>query len=234
MASQELAMWRERENKHQLDMIKKSELEMLTINRTYVLKTHKGEQVMEDRPSVKVDSTEIMPGLGADSTSEPDASEKIDKMDVSDRSSDKKSSSKHSRRDRDRRFSKDRTRDRSTSKDRKSSSTSGKDHNSSTSKSKSSKRSRSRDRSSHRSDRKRSRSRDRHHRSSHKSSRHKREKHSTEHLDKKSREILSNLENNKIIAPPEDRLWKHVPQQDIQGIILILCNMYVYIYCFPQ
>lgn len=217
MASQELAMWRERENKHQLDMIKKSELEMLTINRTYVLKTHKGEQVMEDRTSAKVDSTEIMPGLGADSTSEPDASEKTDKLDASDRSSDKKSSSKHSRRDKDRRSSKDRARERSNSKDRKNSSSSVKDHSGSTSKSKSSKRSRSRDHSSHRSDRKRSRSRDRHHRSSHKSSRHKREKHSTEHLDKKSREILSNLENNKIIAPPEDRLWKHVPQQDIQG-----------------
>lgn len=218
MASQELAMWRERENKHQLDMIKKSELEMLTINRTYVLKTHKGEQVMEDRTSAKVDSTEIMPGLGADSTSEPDASEKTDKLDASDRSSDKKSSSKHSRRDKDRRSSKDRARERSNSKDRKNSSSSVKDHSGSTSKSKSSKRSRSRDHSSHRSDRKRSRSRDRHHRSSHKSSRHKREKHSTEHLDKKSREILSNLENNKIIAPPEDRLWKHVPQQDIQVV----------------
>lgn len=73
-----------------------------------------------------------------------------------------------------------------------------------------------RDRSSHRSDRKRSRSRDRHHRSSHKSSRHKRDRHAIDYLDKKSKEILDNLENNKIVAPPEDRLWKHVPQQDIQ------------------
>lgn len=35
-------------------------------------------------------------------------------------------------------------------------------------------------------------------------------------MDKKSKEILDNLENNKIVPPPEDRLWKHVPQQDIQ------------------
>lgn len=42
MASQELAKWRENEAKHSLDMIKKSELELLNCNRQYVLKTHKG------------------------------------------------------------------------------------------------------------------------------------------------------------------------------------------------
>lgn len=42
MASQELAKWREQEAKHQLDMIKKSEIELLNCNRQYVLKTHKG------------------------------------------------------------------------------------------------------------------------------------------------------------------------------------------------
>lgn len=42
LASQELALWREREAKHQLDMIKKSELELLNCNRQYVFKTHKG------------------------------------------------------------------------------------------------------------------------------------------------------------------------------------------------
>lgn len=47
MASQELALWREREAKHQLDMIKKSELELLNCNRQYVFKTHKGKFVMD-------------------------------------------------------------------------------------------------------------------------------------------------------------------------------------------
>lgn len=203
MASQELARWREQENKHQLEMIKKSELEMLSINRTYVLKTHKGEQVMEDKVK-KVDSEDIIPGLTADSTSEAvtTPSEKSDTNDHGDRKS-----SKHSKRDRDRKSSKDRS---SESKERRS-----KDHNSSKEKRRRS-RSRDKERSSHRSDRKRSRSRDRHHRSSHKSSRHKRDRHSVDYLDKKSKEILDNLENNKIVAPPEDRLWKHVPQQDIQ------------------
>jgi hypothetical protein len=46
MASQELALWREREAKHQLDMIKKSELELLKCNRQYVLKTHKGKLII--------------------------------------------------------------------------------------------------------------------------------------------------------------------------------------------
>lgn len=66
LASQELALWREREAKHQLDMIKKSELELLNCNRLYVFKTHKGEQVFEDdRPKDQV--TEIISGLGTDS-----------------------------------------------------------------------------------------------------------------------------------------------------------------------
>lgn len=47
LASQELARWRENENKHQLEMITKSELDMLACAKSYVLKTHKGEEVIE-------------------------------------------------------------------------------------------------------------------------------------------------------------------------------------------
>ncbi|XP_037955902.1 uncharacterized protein LOC119685630 [Teleopsis dalmanni] len=47
LASQELAQWRENEVKHQLEMIKKSELDLLKCNKNYVLKTHKGEEVIE-------------------------------------------------------------------------------------------------------------------------------------------------------------------------------------------
>lgn len=204
LASQELARWREQETKHQLEMIKKSELEMLSINRTYVLKTHKGEQVMEDKVK-KVDSEDIIPGLTADSTSE-ELALPSERSESSDHSSDRYTkTSKHNRRDRDRKPSKDR---RSLSKEKRKDS-----HSSSRDKRKRS-RSRERDRSSHRNDRKRSRSRDKH-RSTHKSSKHKRDRYSIDYLDKKSKEILDNLENNKIV-PPEDRLWKHVPQQDIQ------------------
>ncbi|XP_058065845.1 uncharacterized protein LOC131215472 [Anopheles bellator] len=63
LASQELAQWRENETKHQLEMIKKTELESLACAKNYVLKTHKGEEMIEDKsesrvqidPSVPVD-----------------------------------------------------------------------------------------------------------------------------------------------------------------------------------
>ncbi|XP_055387754.1 uncharacterized protein LOC129616242 [Condylostylus longicornis] len=54
LASQELAQWRENENKHQLEMIKKSELDLLSCAKNYVLKTHKGEEVIEDKLTDRV------------------------------------------------------------------------------------------------------------------------------------------------------------------------------------
>ncbi|CAH0592546.1 unnamed protein product [Chrysodeixis includens] len=60
LASQELAQWRDKEAKHQLELIKKSELDLLAANKTYVLKTHKGEEVMETKESV---STELDPNV---------------------------------------------------------------------------------------------------------------------------------------------------------------------------
>ncbi|XP_053684780.1 death-inducer obliterator 1-like [Sabethes cyaneus] len=54
LASQELAQWRENENKHQLEMIKKSELDLLACAKNYVLKTHKGEEVIEGKSDDRV------------------------------------------------------------------------------------------------------------------------------------------------------------------------------------
>ncbi|XP_058459814.1 death-inducer obliterator 1-like [Malaya genurostris] len=54
LASQELAQWREKENKHQLEMIKKSELDLLACAKNYVLKTHKGEEVIEGKRDHRV------------------------------------------------------------------------------------------------------------------------------------------------------------------------------------
>lgn len=54
LASQELAMWRENENKHQLEMIKKSELDLLACAKSYVLKTHKGEELIENKQTDRV------------------------------------------------------------------------------------------------------------------------------------------------------------------------------------
>lgn len=56
----------------------------------------------------------------------------------------------------------------------------------------------------------------RHRRSSHKSSRHKKENiATTDKLDKRSKEILEQLVDKQIVPPLEDRLWKHVPQEDV-------------------
>lgn len=191
LASQELAMWREKEAKHQLDMIKKSELELLNCSRQYVLKTHKGEQVLEDdRPTDDLDDNEVIRTLTEGNQTEKDSR--------SDGPKDMKKSSKRSHRSKDRHSSKDHhsRHHRSASRDRKSS----KDRSSSS-----------------RKDKRKSRSKDRHRKSSHKTTRHKRENiiASTEKLDKKSKEILEQLVDNKIVPPLEDRLWKHVPQDDV-------------------
>lgn len=55
LASNELAQWRENENKHQLEMIKKSELDLLASTKSYVLKTHKGEEVIESKETDRRD-----------------------------------------------------------------------------------------------------------------------------------------------------------------------------------
>ncbi len=47
LASKELAEWREREAKHQLDIIEKTELENMGMANKYLVKTHKGEEMIE-------------------------------------------------------------------------------------------------------------------------------------------------------------------------------------------
>lgn len=59
LASQELAKWREEENRHQLDMIKKSELDLLSCAQNYVVKTHKGEEVIETKLDVTLPDEEL-------------------------------------------------------------------------------------------------------------------------------------------------------------------------------
>lgn len=48
LASKELAEWRERETKHQLDIIQKTELELMSMSNKYLVKTHKGEEIIEE------------------------------------------------------------------------------------------------------------------------------------------------------------------------------------------
>ncbi|EDW84980.2 uncharacterized protein Dwil_GK14401 [Drosophila willistoni] len=58
LASQELAKWREEENRHQLDMIKKSELDMLSCTQNYLVNTHKGEEVIDPKIEVTLPDEE--------------------------------------------------------------------------------------------------------------------------------------------------------------------------------
>ncbi|XP_035794451.1 death-inducer obliterator 1-like [Anopheles albimanus] len=83
LASQELAQWRENETKHQLEMIKKTELESLACAKNYVVKTHKGEELIEGKgedrvqldPSVPVDDVvSLLNNSAVSSTSELDES----------------------------------------------------------------------------------------------------------------------------------------------------------------
>ena len=45
-ASKELQQWREQEAKKDIEAIKLHELDMLALGNTYVMKSHKGEQVI--------------------------------------------------------------------------------------------------------------------------------------------------------------------------------------------
>lgn len=88
LASQQLAQWRENEVKHQLEMIKKSELDLLACTKNYVLKTHKGEEVIEGKidDRVQLDPTTAVEDVVAvlnnstvSSTSELDSSSAKDR-----------------------------------------------------------------------------------------------------------------------------------------------------------
>ncbi|ERL86208.1 hypothetical protein D910_03619, partial [Dendroctonus ponderosae] len=221
MASQELAKWREQEAKHQLDMIKKSEIELLNCNRQYVLKTHKGEEVLEDNTiGNKADNTEIIKSLTEGSTLDTDADVKRNNSKDRDKSRDKRSSSKHGHkeknRDKKRHVSRDKrekdNKRRSSSHDR---SRSRKRSRSRSKDSKTEKKREKRSRSRSRDERERSKDRDKYRKLSAKASRHKKTGNTsaTDSLDKRAIEILEQL--NKIAPPVEDRLWKHVPQDDI-------------------
>ncbi|KAL0268982.1 UNVERIFIED_CONTAM: hypothetical protein PYX00_010739 [Menopon gallinae] len=159
LASQELARWREKENQHQLEMIKKTELEAMTIGNTYIMKSHKGEQVIESDQSEKVAAVaaeidpntpaqELVSALNSVSSTTQDNAEEDEKnkgntettlMRMKTREKEHRNSKererKHTKRGRER--SRKRSRSRSRSRSRRH-------------RSKEKKRSRSRDRSRHR------------------------------------------------------------------------------------
>lgn len=111
LASQELAKWRENENKHQIEMITKTELDNLTLAKSYLLKTHKGEQEIE---APAVDVQEVMSALKSPPSSEAEtiksSASATSKSGHGDRrsGSDRKSSSSSSKKRKDRSRSRER------------------------------------------------------------------------------------------------------------------------------
>lgn len=63
MASQELAEWRERENKHQIEMIRKTELDMMNQSKAVLMKTHKGEEIIELKDNKETIVSELNPDI---------------------------------------------------------------------------------------------------------------------------------------------------------------------------
>ncbi|KAF0295041.1 PHD finger protein 3 [Amphibalanus amphitrite] len=72
LASKELAEWREREEKKELEAIEKHELDMLALGNKFLIKTHKGEQIIEEdddlhlmedknKPTVSASAEELLP-----------------------------------------------------------------------------------------------------------------------------------------------------------------------------
>lgn len=148
MASQELAAWREKETKHQLEMIKKTELALLAQGKSIVVKTHKGEQIIEKNDGLaekiaavqELVSDQVIGSLIEDKKEEPVKAVE-----------EKRKKDKERSRDRNRRDSKDRDR-----KEKRNRSTSKSHHHKSKDRAHSKTRDRSRDRSR---DRKRSKDR---------------------------------------------------------------------------
>ncbi|XP_050532700.1 death-inducer obliterator 1 isoform X2 [Daktulosphaira vitifoliae] len=105
MASQELAEWRERENKHQIEMIRKTELDLMNQSKALVMKTHKGEEIIESKDKT---CETIVPELNPDIKIEEKKPPILFKLPKEDRKDKKKSKYKersHSR-DHDRRHHK--------------------------------------------------------------------------------------------------------------------------------
>lgn len=131
MASQELAEWRERENKHQIEMIRKTELDMMNQSKSLLMKTHKGEEIIESKDKT---CETIVSELNPDIQIEEKKPQILLKLTKEDKKEKKKSKYKErsNSRDRDRRHHKSsrnrhkshkdkkrRSRDRSKSKEKK-------------------------------------------------------------------------------------------------------------------
>lgn len=126
MASQELAEWREKETKHQLEMIKKNELDLMAQAKSIVVKTHKGEQIIEndggiDHVDPKTPVQDIVTALNSGdsiSSTVDDTEKEKDKEDRVKSRMDGKKSSTDERKRKDKERGRERDSNRSKGKDR--------------------------------------------------------------------------------------------------------------------
>ncbi|XP_012054674.1 PREDICTED: uncharacterized protein LOC105617731 [Atta cephalotes] len=125
MASQELAEWREKETKHQLEMIKKNELDLMAQAKSIVVKTHKGEQIIEndggiDHVDPKTPVQDIVSALnnGDNISSTVDDSKDKNKDKLTAQMETKKSKNTDDRRKKDKERGRNRDNAKSKSKDR--------------------------------------------------------------------------------------------------------------------
>lgn len=236
MASQELAEWREKETKHQLEMIKKNELDLMAQAKSIVVKTHKGEQIIEndggiDHVDPKTPVQDIVTALnsGDSISSTVDDLEKDKEDRLRSRVDAKKSRSLDERRRKDRergrdgpkskskdrrershsrhRRSRDRSKTRDKSKERKS-------RNKESRRDKDREREKDRDRNKDRdkTSRKESREKDRH------KTRNRSESRESKDVDKKDEDRKKETERKKETSPTvekpiEDRLWRHIEDE---------------------
>ncbi|XP_008550107.2 uncharacterized protein LOC103573034 isoform X2 [Microplitis demolitor] len=242
MASQELAEWREKETQHQLEMIKKNELDLMAQAKSIVVKTHKGEQIIENDGNIeavdpKTPVQDIVTVLNnVDNTCSDILDEKEDTLSSSvedfrkvKRSDDKKIKEKDREREKDGHRSrknkdardKDSKKDRSTSRSKRHRS---RDRSRSRRKSKDEKRdkekSRERDREK---DKEKSKDKSKDKDRSRRSSKSRSSSHSKSHKEykdkdkKRSEDELKRDDKKKEIVQTgkliEDRLWRHVEEE---------------------
>lgn len=229
MASQELAEWREKETKHQLEMIKKNELDLMAQAKSIVLKTHKGELVIEnDRVNDPVDSKTSVQDIVTVLNNECNTDltmEMKKKEDVSDvkklKIGEKKE--KHRSRDREKGKKRDRSKNRHRhSRDREHSKTRERSKERKSGKNKDSKKEKDKDREREK-DRERDKEKGRDRDKEKKHKRNKNKSHKSSHKDykekdKKDEEIKKEIDKKETTPPSaeisiEDRLWRHIDDE---------------------
>lgn len=232
MASQELAEWREKETKHQLEMIKKNELDLMAQAKSIVVKTHKGEQVIENDRSDPVDPktavqdivTALNRGNNVDSKTidekKEDPKEEAKKLKLVKKKEKEKEKLRDSEKPKKRERSK--SRHRHSKDDRDHSKTREKSKDRKSSRNKDSKKEKDREKEKEKDKEKdKDRGRDREKDKKHKRSKSKNRKSHKDYKEKEKKddEKKKDLDKKKDPTPPpleksiEDRLWRHIDDE---------------------